>query len=251
MKKEYCVYVHTNKANGKKYVGITSQNPERRWRCGKGYKFNPHFLSAIKLYGWDGFNHEVVLSGLTREQACSWECALIAQYDATNPAKGYNIAFGGEGVLSVSDDTRKKKSVQTSEYYTKHPEARGRRWHGVEQYSLNGKWLRSYNSILEATQITGIHHTSIIGCCKGKNRTAGGYQWRYSEEKVTQVGQHNKWQRFSVAQYSVDGKLIKIHNSVVDAEKAIGVKHPSKISYACRGERKSACGYIWRYVNAI
>ncbi len=251
MEKQYCVYVHTNKVNGKKYVGITSQKAIRRWRSGKGYKFNPHFLSAIELYGWDGFEHEIVLSGLTREQACIWECALIAQYDTANPQKGYNVALGGDGTFSVSNATRRKKSIQTAEYYAEHPEARKRRWHGVEQYDLNGEWIHSYNSVLEATQNTGIDRTSIIGCCKHKGHSAGGYQWRYSEEKIEQINRYDKWQRHAVAQYDTNGNLLNTYSSVADAEKALGLKHPSKISYACRGERKTVSGYIWRYSNEL
>ena len=55
--KKYCVYVHTNKANGKKYIGITCRNPEVRWRNGAGYKRHPKFYAAIQKYGWDGFTH--------------------------------------------------------------------------------------------------------------------------------------------------------------------------------------------------
>ena len=51
--KKYCVYVHTNKFNGKKYVGITSMNPKDRWKNGNGYSNNSYFTNAIRKYGWE------------------------------------------------------------------------------------------------------------------------------------------------------------------------------------------------------
>lgn len=35
--KKWCVYIHTV-PSGKKYVGLTSKNPEDRWRNGRGYQ---------------------------------------------------------------------------------------------------------------------------------------------------------------------------------------------------------------------
>jgi len=35
--KNYKVYVHVNKVNNKKYVGITKQTVQRRWQSGHGY----------------------------------------------------------------------------------------------------------------------------------------------------------------------------------------------------------------------
>ena len=67
----YTVYQHTNKINNKVYIGITSRNPEERWGIdGNKYKSSPHFYSAIKKYGWENFDHDILADNLTREQAC-------------------------------------------------------------------------------------------------------------------------------------------------------------------------------------
>lgn len=68
MNTTFCVYCHTNLQNGKRYIGITKQDPERRWRNGDGYK-NGAFHNAIMKYGWGGFRHEVLFSELTEAEA--------------------------------------------------------------------------------------------------------------------------------------------------------------------------------------
>lgn len=98
----YCIYVHTNKINGKKYVGLTSSpDPNRRWGNGKGYgKKQPVFHAAIQKYGWENFDHEVLLTGLTRYMACKMESYYIEKLETfigEHPDKGYNMTKGGEG----------------------------------------------------------------------------------------------------------------------------------------------------------
>ena len=36
-----------------------------------------------------------------------------------------------------------------------------------------------FKSAMEAERILNIDHSSIIKCCKGKVKTAGGYKWKY------------------------------------------------------------------------
>ena len=100
--KLWSVYVHTNKSNGKVYVGISS-DIDRRWRNnGSEYlaKQSP-FASAIKKYGWDGFTHEIIESGLTLDEANRSEKILIARYKSNRnkfgPQYGYNQTDGGDG----------------------------------------------------------------------------------------------------------------------------------------------------------
>lgn len=94
----YCVYTHTNKQNGKIYVGQTKfgDNPNKRWRNGEGYAMSVVFYRAIKKYGWDEFDHQIIESGLTSDEANHLEESLIQQFDSTNPDKGYNVSVGGE-----------------------------------------------------------------------------------------------------------------------------------------------------------
>ena len=84
----YTVYQHKNKINGKIYIGITMQKPEIRWgKNGNNYKSSPHFYSAIQKYGWDNFEHNILFTGLTKEEACLKEQELIQYFTATNISK--------------------------------------------------------------------------------------------------------------------------------------------------------------------
>lgn len=106
----FTVYCHINKINGKKYVGITKQNPETRWHSGNGYNNSEYFWRAIKKYGWKNFEHKILYENLTKEEAEKIEIQLIAEWETTNRAKGYNIANGGNHIGCVSEETKKKIS---------------------------------------------------------------------------------------------------------------------------------------------
>lgn len=96
MKDKFCVYSHTNKINGKKYIGITcKEHPEHRWgKDGKGYKTQP-FYRAIEKYGWENFEHEILYKDLTRPEAKKKEQELIKQFHTRFP-DGYNVTRGGD-----------------------------------------------------------------------------------------------------------------------------------------------------------
>ena len=115
----YCVYIHINKINDKKYIGITCRNPEDRWgRNGVGYKKEQsHFYKAIQKYGWDNFEHIIWADNLFEYEAKSIEVALIDTYKTNvcrwhDEAQGYNMTDGGEGTKGcvLSEETRKKMS---------------------------------------------------------------------------------------------------------------------------------------------
>lgn len=50
----------------------------------------------------------------------------------------------------------------------------------VDMLTLDGKYIRTFDSSLQVSIEFGIHRESICRCCNGKQNTAGGYRWRYS-----------------------------------------------------------------------
>ena len=107
MNNKFIVYCHTNKINGKRYVGITRLEPNVRWKNGNGYYRNEHFYSAIKKYGWEEFAHEILFEDLTEQEACEKEKELIAKWNLCDSSKGYNNSYGGEhGEMSEEAKTR-------------------------------------------------------------------------------------------------------------------------------------------------
>ena len=118
-KKEYYIYIHTNLINNKKYIGITSFEPEQRWKNGNGYKHNVHFNNAIQKYGWDNFRHEIVLKNETFDYACKVERCLIKHYKSNDPNFGYNLTSGGEkssGVIMSDESKRKMSNAQKKRF---------------------------------------------------------------------------------------------------------------------------------------
>ena len=116
MDNNYCVYMHRNKINNKKYIGITKTSLTKRWgNNGSGYRSNkqPLFSRAIEKYGWDNFEHVVLFENLSQNEACDKEVELITKYKTQDPKYGYNIQPGGQlgnAGVKFSDESKKKMS---------------------------------------------------------------------------------------------------------------------------------------------
>lgn len=149
--KNYYVYIHTNKTNQKKYVGMTKLKPQTRWGSqGGGYRNQERFYTEIQQYGWDGFEHEIVCKGLTKKEAQEKEIELIKKYTT------YDVAFGYNKYCKTLRDYNysKKKPIEIKYVYC------------VE---LDSK----YKTSKEASLATGIDASSILKACKGIRHSAG------------------------------------------------------------------------------
>ena len=90
------VYIHINKINNKKYVGISSSSDvNRRWgREGEGYKNSKFYNLGILQYGWDNFKHIILVDQINLSLAEQIEARLIKILNLKDESCGYNESSG-------------------------------------------------------------------------------------------------------------------------------------------------------------
>lgn len=122
----------------------------------------------------------------------------------------------------------------------------------IDQYSLDGKYIKTYNSLKEAGESLNVDKpfdNHISDCCNGRVCTSNGYVWRYHGESFEKYRTKDARIR-SCSIYSKDGKYIDTFETIEDACLSIGVnpkRSRSNISGALTGRQPTAYGYIWKY----
>ena len=69
----FLVYKITNRVNGKIYIGITAHSFKRRWQEHVNAALSVHdeyvFHKALRKYGENAFDKEILFTGLSKEDA--------------------------------------------------------------------------------------------------------------------------------------------------------------------------------------
>lgn len=207
------VYKHVF-PNGKVYIGITSCEPVKRWKNGRGYDNQPIMRNAIMKYGWDNVKHEILAKGLTREEACAMEVALIALYNSTDRNCGYNNTGGGDSYEMTADHKAKisaankgkpshlKGKPMSEERKRKIGEANKGKKRTAEQLRKQSEYMKGrcggenprsrkvycvetgivFNSVVEAAVWTNVSRNSISDALNGRSKQSGGVHWRYLDK---------------------------------------------------------------------
>ena len=135
--------------------------------------------------------------------------------------------------------------VKTRQHICKRESTNTRKIH---QYSLNGEYIQSFNSIMDACDFMNcdISHL-IIDVCAGRQKQTHGYQWRYKKyDKIEPVDEKQTHNTKPVYQYSIDGEYIQTFVSSMQAAEILGCTSRS-IRKACCGDLKQTGGYQWRH----
>lgn len=314
-KRTYVVYRHIS-PNGKSYIGITKQDPERRFQSGNGYKTQAPFWRAIVKYGWENFKHEVLEQGLTEKEASEREKYYIEEVFHSFAPKGYNVAEGGttgrkivnpiiqyyygDAVNFFESITKASRllgiALETIHSHEGEENAVNGYWFEhlppmhtyeipsqylllideshydmksviadnlrevtitrnltgskpINKYDLNGHYICSYQSIAEARK--SIKGSDGGGICAAVNPNrqgdaAYGYMWRYDTGDHSDIEPIKYKKKHAVLQIDAKtGQVIKEYPSMSSAARAIH-SSTAQIGQACRGERDTWHGFVWR-----
>lgn len=256
-RRTFYIYCHTA-PNGKRYIGQTCQEPKRRWSEGRGYRGQEHFKRAIDKYGWDNFEHVILCSVSSKEDADFLEQWFIEKWDTFNPEHGYNHTKGGGGSLGhklspeviaklrqanmgreLSGDHRKKISDTLKRRYASGEiKAVG--------MSEDARAKMSAERMGKGNPMYGRHQTEdarerIGAASRGKKRSD---EWKRNISKGR--SESEKIKRRGVNQYATDGTLVAQYRSIKDASDATGIACPN-IRSCCVHLNWTVKGTVWRY----
>lgn len=102
MGKTFRIYLITNKINGMKYVGCTSQSLTRRYSQHKcdAKRCSDLLHSDMRKFGLHNFSIQLIEDNIESEKAEMLERQYIQQYDTYYlNGKGYNMTIGGHGTI--------------------------------------------------------------------------------------------------------------------------------------------------------
>ena len=224
----YLIYKHTNKFNGKSYIGQTSQKTTRRWRNGTGYKESPIFYAAIQKYGFDNFTHEILEENIPTKILADEREQYWIQYYHTwiyDPlCHGYNSTRGG----TCNNTTAIQKKVF--------------------QLDRTKEIIAEFESVSAAARAFDTSPDRITRCCNRKRGylTVGGFYWCFTSDYATYkiTGPHISRTR-EIIRVSPNGD-IQHFNSVSEAADSIN-RNRAQISQVCSRKTHQLLGYHWYY----
>ncbi len=123
----------------------------------------------------------------------------------------------------------------------------------VIQLSLDGEFIKEWETATEASNTLKISIYHISACCNGKRRRAGNFRWMNSIDYNSCNGivdkiDFSKTRRYinKIVQFDLDGNFIREWESIKPILEKYEITRKA-IEGCCLGKIKTAVGYRWMY----
>ena len=119
----------------------------------------------------------------------------------------------------------------------------------IVQVDLQGSYVNEYNSISEASKITGIKSYAISSAFTRKNHYSSGFYW-FDNDDYYKCNYNILERRFSkymikVDKYDINDNYIRSYDNILEASKELGTSNYS-IFQVVTGKRKSIKGFTFK-----
>lgn len=104
----------------------------------------------------------------------------------------------------------------------------------VNQYTLEGEFVKTHESISKAAEAMCVDRTAIGNCCRGKSKTSHNFIWKYKDPET-----------YMINQYTLEGKFIKSFENIKTAAESTGSGR-SGVGQCCIGNIHTSNGFIWK-----
>lgn len=264
------IYLIENDINNKKYIGLTTQTIEQRWkqhlRASK-YK-NYKLYYAMRKYGVEHFYIKEIDKAEDIEELKELEKYWIKYYNTYY--NGYNQTFGGEGIIKIDKEEIKKlykegKTLDEISKETHHSRSsisialkgmnikiirKITKGKVIEAYNDKGELEKTYLTIRDAAKDTGLSRSCLSMAIK-YNLHRKGYFWKIKDSQIDikdiiKNYYENLWKdrKIKINQYTLEGSFVKTWNSITEAAKFYGCSE-ANINRALTNSTNSAVGFIW------
>jgi len=189
MESKYIIYQLTNKVNQKIYFGYTSQKLKTRIQKHIKETRNTIISRSLRKYGINNFKIETLYEFESEHEAKTTEIFLIAFHKSNiikNPqGNGMNMTDGGEGASGYKHSIELRKQWSKDRKGTPSSRLQFNELNDplnkkVYQFTKSGKLIKIYPSVKIAARETNSDTPRISRCCRGVNKTTGGYIFQYT-----------------------------------------------------------------------
>lgn len=217
------VYCYTS-PSGKKYIGKTTTDLKTRAKKNFiGYKECPAFYNALKKYGWENFEIEI-LEEVPYDNLLEVESQYIVDFNTTNPQYGYNI------ITRYVEFLASLKRIPVYSYD-----------------GNNGQFLERFDSISDAEKAMRVYRGSIRRIINDPIHHVRGRLWKTEYFKSVPIIANNQ-QPTSKKVYQYDpmtGIFLKEFSSIREAARITGYDK-NTISLQIAEKEKKHSKYLFR-----